>query len=1278
MAKRYTQEDLGVKDLYGAWRESAESFGKLLDANNTKIQAETASVKALIDTYKQGQKAIDANMVARKQLETITKKAIETDKASISLKKEQDRVQTKLQQTLSGERDTITTMQAVLAKETAERRKNAKASLTQLSAYEKLTKETNEAQREFKNLAAQYGLLDKRTVKASRDFEVLDDKLRKVNNAARDGRRDVGRYELALQSVKGSAGKLIGILGQLGIAASGAMLVRGTIGMLTEFDEKLADITKTTGLTKEEARELSQELLKIDTRTAITNLQELASAAGRLGIEGEKNILAFAESADKVFVALGDDLEGTAEEIATNLGKISNLFGLEQEFGVAVGIEKIGSALNELSASGASGADFILDFTQRMAGLSEIVEIADVTALGALFDETGQSAEVASSTLLKLLPDLAKNFESFAEVAGLTPKAFKKIAEDSPIEALKLVAQGAKNNEKGIFNLTSVLESYGIESARAAGIVSTLTNNVDRLTDLQKISAEAIVNNTSILDEFNDKNETLEAVYDRTVNKIKAYILGSEGATRVTESLKNILFFLGDNIDTIVVVLGKAIKAFIIFKATMASLKMLERINEWKEAGGSLKNMTSNLSGASSGAKKFGQALKGIGLSVAISLLIEAGQAIWYYQSGAARAAEVQDLFNKAVARGNKALEQYNKDIDKGFQDKINKINEERSLNKISEAEAIKQRKAAIVDQRTIINGKIAALRVEYQLLEAKRQSTIEDRKKSSKEGGGTASLFSLKPMIETSKLTAKALNESAVQRELRVQIEGLTKQYKDLGQTVFDTQLEINQSLSSKGEEAKEAKEVNTEIERQNELLSEQLYLLNHLDQQEFKEAVSDLDLIIGAQIANAAKLARETGELDIDIIEENVVKKYEIIKQAAIDQQNFEIETLKEQARIENEEARNALIEKRDELLSQENITSTAKTAINQQYQDRLEELEMDELQRAADLELKIRLLKAKTNEEILDFANSQNDELISLNDELIAAQEEFADKQRELADKTAKEEQEAIDKRKAAAEELQEFLGDLANKTFEEAQKLSQARQKLLEDEIAAQEAVLEAQKKAAQEGNATAEDSLKAEEAILDQKKEALKDEAKREEILKQLEIFYTLITQYLENGDSLASATGKATAGTLGTKATANALFNLLEGFAEGGYTGDGAKYDPAGIVHKGEFVVDKETTSKLGLKGKTMSDFNQDFAPKLAMMNQLTGGKMLSNEGGQSQSDLNLLMLDQRLKDLTKVVKNKKEISIHPAMIDSMIRGVEVREKEGNITNIYTHLKGRS
>lgn len=40
---------------------------------------------------------------------------------------------------------------------------------------------------------------------------------------------------------------------------------------------------------------------------------------------------------------------------------------------------------------------------------------------------------------------------------------------------------------------------------------------------------------------------------------------------------------------------------------------------------------------------------------------------------------------------------------------------------------------------------------------------------------------------------------------------------------------------------------------------------------------------------------------------------------------------------------------------------------------------------------------------------------------------------------------------------------------------------------------------------------------------------------------------------------------------------------LSRGFATGGFTGAGGKYTPAGIVHKGEYVMTKEATSRLGV-----------------------------------------------------------------------------------------------
>lgn len=43
------------------------------------------------------------------------------------------------------------------------------------------------------------------------------------------------------------------------------------------------------------------------------------------------------------------------------------------------------------------------------------------------------------------------------------------------------------------------------------------------------------------------------------------------------------------------------------------------------------------------------------------------------------------------------------------------------------------------------------------------------------------------------------------------------------------------------------------------------------------------------------------------------------------------------------------------------------------------------------------------------------------------------------------------------------------------------------------------------------------------------------------------------------------------------------ILGALFGFADGGYTGDGGKYEPAGVVHKGEYVMSKKATSRIGV-----------------------------------------------------------------------------------------------
>jgi hypothetical protein len=63
------------------------------------------------------------------------------------------------------------------------------------------------------------------------------------------------------------------------------------------------------------------------------------------------------------------------------------------------------------------------------------------------------------------------------------------------------------------------------------------------------------------------------------------------------------------------------------------------------------------------------------------------------------------------------------------------------------------------------------------------------------------------------------------------------------------------------------------------------------------------------------------------------------------------------------------------------------------------------------------------------------------------------------------------------------------------------------------------------------------------------------------------------------GGSAASGLGSATAADV---AGAGGLDGGLMFLSGGGYTGDGGKLDPAGIVHRGEYVIDADTTKRFG------------------------------------------------------------------------------------------------
>ena len=154
----------------------------------------------------------------------------------------------------------------------------------------------------------------------------------------------------------------------------------------------MSQVTKYTGMARDEVKSLNEEFKQMDTRTAREQLNALAGDAGRLGIQSRDKVLEFVDAADKINVALGEDL---GEDAVKNIGKLAQMFGEDETKGLRGAMLATGSAVNEVAQKSAASESFLVDFTARVAGVGNQAGLsqADIIGFAASMDEKDYRAE---------------------------------------------------------------------------------------------------------------------------------------------------------------------------------------------------------------------------------------------------------------------------------------------------------------------------------------------------------------------------------------------------------------------------------------------------------------------------------------------------------------------------------------------------------------------------------------------------------------------------------------------------------------------------------------------------------------------------------------------------------------------------------------------------------------------------------------------------------------------------------------------------------------------
>ena len=300
-----------------------------------------------------------------------------------------------------------------------------------------------------------------------------------------------------------------------GIAAAITGIImagRSAVNAFADMDQEMANVRKFTGMNGSEVEQLNEDFQKIDTRTGREELNKLAQEAGRLGKTSQEDVLGFVKAADQINVALDDLGDGAT----LTLSKLTNIFGDEERLGTEKALLAVGSVINELSQNCTASAPYLANFTQRMAGVGAQAKmtIPEIMGFAAVLDSQGQAVEMSATAVSKVIMDMFKENDKIIKATGLNAKEFNETLKKSTNDGLLMLLD--RLHELGNIDvLAPVFKDMGENGARAAQVISALAGNLDMVRWEQEEATKAFAEGTSVTNEFNVQNSTVQAGLDK-------------------------------------------------------------------------------------------------------------------------------------------------------------------------------------------------------------------------------------------------------------------------------------------------------------------------------------------------------------------------------------------------------------------------------------------------------------------------------------------------------------------------------------------------------------------------------------------------------------------------------------------------------------------------------------------------------------------------------------------------------------------------------------------
>lgn len=480
------------------------------------------------------------------------------------------------------------------------------------------------------------------------EWKQYNEQLKQVNARIAELKGKARETGLSLSKLSDGFNRYAGVAAAAVASLTGVTLTaKKCVDEYAEMEEAMSQVRKYTGMATEEVEDLNEEFKRMDTRTAREKLNALAGDAGRLGITGKEGIMEFVDAANIINVALGEDL---GEDAVKNIGKLAQMFGEDEYMGLRGAMLATASAVNEVAQNSSAAESFLVDFTARVAGVSHQAGISQANIIGfaAAMDENMLRNETSATAYQKIIMKMFTDTEKFANAAGLNLQEFATLVRTDANEAVLQFAQ-ALSKKGGLADLAPIFGDLQTEGAGVASVLSVMAGKADEIRARQKLANDAYREGTSVINEYNVQNETVQGQLDKAKKRFQdmrielgekllpmmKYMLSTG---RMTVNMLASLVSFVSNYGKGIIAVGTAIATYnLVLKASTIATRVWSAVT----------------SGAAATMQTLNTAIKTNGIAAMISLLSSAAA---YLVSWAVESSNAVNKVDESAKKANRTL----------------------------------------------------------------------------------------------------------------------------------------------------------------------------------------------------------------------------------------------------------------------------------------------------------------------------------------------------------------------------------------------------------------------------------------------------------------------------------------------------------------------------------------------------------------------------------------------------------------------------------------------